>query len=102
MINTLSVILATVKGSQPPCAILRSQVHLHNFQPSYSRCSRSSYSSQVSLVTIFTHWKTVCTLPVLESILQSENVPYTLPLREDQLFLYVAHLADEGSLKSVC
>ena len=78
MINTLSAIPATVKGSQPPCVFCK--------QPGLSselvalvqyRCWRSSYFSQASLIALFTHWKTVCTLLlVLESISQSKNVAY--------------------------
>ena len=45
---------------------------LHNLQPSYSyKLSLSSYTSQVSLFTIFAHWKTVL---IPEN--QSENVTY--------------------------
>ena len=39
-----------------------SQVCLHNFHPSYSKLSHSSYSSQASLLAVFAHWKTMCTL----------------------------------------
>ena len=79
MATTPSAIPATVKGSQLPCAFCKIARFLFT---TYSPRTVDIHglatllSSQASLLAVFTHWKTVCTLIMLDSTYFAERKFY--------------------------